>query len=122
MAELRQLVVEDLDRLGALPQQIFDEGLLAVLDRIVSVSYEFAEIPRILLITLKKAGLDRSARERIAGTTDINRHERFGGGSYPALAAVWRPSRRPAFKFSPIEPARISHIHMRIPGRRIPVR
>ena len=76
----------------------------------------------VLIITLNKVAPDRSAGERIAGTTDINRHGRFGGGSHPALAAVWRPSRRPAIKLSPIEPARISHIHMRIPGRRIPVR
>jgi HSP20 family molecular chaperone IbpA len=67
----------------------------------------------ILFITLRKTALDRSLGER---------HGRFGGGSHPAPAAFWRPSRRPAIKFSPVEPARISHIHMRIPGRRIPVR
>jgi HSP20 family molecular chaperone IbpA len=76
----------------------------------------------VLIITLKKAGLDRRAGVRIAGATDINRNGPFGSGSPPALAGVWRPSRRPAIKFSPIEPARISHIHMRIPGRKIPVR
>jgi HSP20 family molecular chaperone IbpA len=76
----------------------------------------------VLIITLKKVAPDRSTGEGIAGATDINRSGRFGNGSYPALAAVWRSSRRPAIKFSPIEPARISHVHMRIPGRRIPVR
>lgn len=33
--ELRQFLVEGLDRLGALPQQILDERLLAVLDRLL---------------------------------------------------------------------------------------
>jgi HSP20 family molecular chaperone IbpA len=75
----------------------------------------------VLVIRLKKVARDRT-REVIAGATEINWNRRFGGGSHPALAAVWRPSRRPAIKISPIELARISHIHMRIPGRRIPVR
>ena len=35
MPELRQFLVEGLDRLGALPQQVFDESLLAVLDRLL---------------------------------------------------------------------------------------
>jgi HSP20 family molecular chaperone IbpA len=74
----------------------------------------------VLIITLKVA-LDRT-REAVSGATDVKWNGRFGGGAQPALTAVWRASRRPAVKFSPIEPARISHIHMRIPGRRIPVR
>jgi HSP20 family molecular chaperone IbpA len=76
----------------------------------------------LLIITLKKVALDRSTSEVIAGMTDSNRNGRFGGGPNSALAAVWRPTRRPAIKFSPVDPPRISHIHMRIPGRRIPVR
>ncbi len=35
MPEFRQFLVEGLDRLGALPQQVFDEGLLVVLDRLL---------------------------------------------------------------------------------------
>jgi HSP20 family molecular chaperone IbpA len=76
----------------------------------------------VLIITLKKVVPDRRTGEVISGATDIHRNGRFGGGSYPPLAGVWRSTRRPAIKFSPIEPARSSHIHMRIPGRRIPVR
>jgi hypothetical protein len=35
MPQLGQLFVEGLDRLGALPQQVLDERLLAVLDRLL---------------------------------------------------------------------------------------
>jgi HSP20 family molecular chaperone IbpA len=75
----------------------------------------------VLVITLNKVARDRGTGEVTEGAIDLNRHGGFVG-SYPANAAPWRTSRRPAIKFSPIEPARISHIHMRIPGRRIPVR
>jgi len=43
MPELRQLLVEGLDRLGALPQQILDERLFGVLDRLL-FQKEFLDI------------------------------------------------------------------------------